>query len=529
MEGGRGRKPSDVVPEAWLRPDRWLEARAREHPDRLAIVFREGRLSYADLWERVVRLGAALWRRGLRPADRIACLSTNHPAFLETYFAASLVGGVFVPLNFRLALPELLYQLEDSAPRALILGPRHGHLEEALRATSLPTPPRVHPVREPGAPEGEHYESLLATEDPTPPDGGGRPFTPEDPQIIMYTSGTTGRPKGAVLPYRKTLYNSLNAAVFFELSDADGVLVPVPLFHSLGLNILSVPVLFGGGVVVLLEKFAAENVARAIRESPVTFMGAVPTIYKRLLEHGLERSGLAGLRFCFTAGAPIPASLIRTYHAAGVLLKQGFGQTETSILCCLDARDALRKAGSVGKPVVHGEVKVVNEQLQEVPPDRVGEIVARGPIVMSGYWNRPQETDRAFHGSWLRTQDLAVRDEEGFITLVGRKGDTYISGGENVYPEEVERVYRLHPFVDEVAVIGVPDEDLGEVGLACIVRRGPDPLDPDGLRRFGEEHLARYKIPRSFVEMDRLPRTVTGKVQKFMLRKRFHSNTPGRG
>jgi fatty-acyl-CoA synthase len=250
-------------------------------------------------------------------------------------------------------------------------------------------------------------------------------------------------------------------------------------------------------------------------------MGAVPTIYKRLLDHGLDRADLSSVRFFFTAGAPIPVSVIEEYHRRAILLKQGFGQTESSILCCLDAQDAIRKAGSVGKPVVHAVVRVVDANLEEVPAGAVGEIVARGPIVMLGYWNRPEETARALAGSWLHTQDLARRDEEGFITLAGRKGDMYISGGENVYPEEVEKVYLTHPDVEEIAVLGVPDPDLGEVGLACVVLRGDALFDEEGLRGFAAGRLARYKIPHRFLRLDALPHTETGKIQKFLLRERL--------
>jgi fatty-acyl-CoA synthase len=231
---------------------------------------------------------------------------------------------------------------------------------------------------------------------------------------------------------------------------------------------------------------------------------------------------LSSLRFGFTAGAPIPVSIIEEYHRRGILLKQGFGQTETSILCCLDAEDAIRKAGSVGRPVVHAQVKVVNDRLEEVAAGETGEIVAQGPIVMLGYWRRTEETERVFQGPWLRTQDLAVRDEEGFITLVGRKGDMYISGGENVYPEEIERVYHTHPDIEEIAVIGTPDPDLGEVGLAFFVPRAGRKLDEEALKEYVRGRLSRYKTPRRFVEVHSLPHTVTGKVRKYLLKDPAH-------
>jgi fatty-acyl-CoA synthase len=518
MDTAANHKSLDDLPASWLRPDLRLEEHAHRRPDKPAIIFGELRISYRELWDRVARLAGGLTGAGICPGDRIACLTTNHPAFLETYFASSLLGAIFVPLNFRLAREEIRFQLEDAEPSVLILGTTQEDCPtpffQDLQTRALKT------FRIDGGEEepGFSYEGLLCGGPLPDRSGPGRAFSPEDPQLIMYTSGTTGTPKGALLPFRKTLYNSLNAQCFFELKEDDIVLIAVPLFHSLGLNILSMPVLFHGGTVVLLERFEPAATLEAIGRHHVTFFGAVPTIYKRLLDHGLEGGDFSSLRFGFTAGAPIPVSLIEAYHRRGILLKQGFGQTESSILCCLDAQDAIRKAGSVGRPVFHAEVKVVNERLEEVSPGQTGEIVARGPIVMLGYWQRAEETEKAFQGPWLRTQDLAVRDEEGFITLVGRTGDMYISGGENVYPEEIERAYLSHPDVEEIAVVGAPDPDLGEVGLAFVVLREGRTLDEDSLKAHARGILSRYKIPRRFLQVSSLPRTVTGKVQKYRLR-----------
>jgi fatty-acyl-CoA synthase len=235
---------------------------------------------------------------------------------------------------------------------------------------------------------------------------------------------------------------------------------------------------------------------------------------------------LASLRFAFTAGAAIPVELIHAFEAHGVVLKQGFGQTETSILCCLDAHDAIRKAGSVGKPVFHAELRVVDPATLERPPGawrdvavgEAGEIVVRGPITMTGYWRRPEATAETLReGGWLRTGDLATIDGEGFVTLVGRARELFISGGENVYPAQVEQVYAEHPAIREIAVVGVPDARFGEVGRAFVVLEAGAALDADALRAWGRERLAGFKVPRSFVAVAELPKTVTGKVQKHLL------------
>ncbi|MEW6442500.1 MAG: AMP-binding protein [bacterium] len=507
----------DDLPKDWVRPDLWLRRHARLQPGKPALLFREAVLSYADLWRRSSRLAAGLAAEGVRPLDPVVCISPNHPAFLELYFACSLLGALFVPLNARLAAAELLFQIQDVRSRFVVLGPGLEALPGELERCGWKGTARIFQAGSDARDPAEPYERLLR--EVGRPAQAQRSSSPDDPQMILFTSGTAGVPKGALLPYRKTLFNSLNAEIFFDLGPEDRALVPVPLFHSLGLNILSVPALFRGATVILQEKFDEASTLALMERNRATFMGAVPTIYRRLLEAGLERHDLSSLRFCFTAGAPIDVAIIHEFHRRGILLKQGYGQTETSILCCLDSQDAIRKAGSVGKPVVHAEVKVVDPSHREVRPGEIGEIVARGPIAMLGYWERPEETREVFRDGWLHTRDLGTIDDEGFITLVGRKGDMFISGGENVYPEQIERVYRGHPRVPDIAVFGIPDPDLGEVGVAYIVadKAGALPSAAD-LRAYAQGKIARYKIPRHFLFVDDFPRTVTGKVQKYRLR-----------
>jgi fatty-acyl-CoA synthase len=346
----------------------------------------------------------------------------------------------------------------------------------------------------------------------------------------MYTSGTTGSPKGALLPHRKTLYNARNAEIFFRMEAADRVLVVVPLFHSFGLAILALPTLHVGGALVLHAHFDPDAVWRTVGEERIRFFGAVPTMFRALheeLEAAAGRYSLASLRFLFTSGAPIPVELIRAYERRGLVLKQGFGQTETSTLTCLDAADAVRKAGSVGRPVPFAEVRVVRRTTLEEPPGRwrdvvpgsgeAGEILVRGPITMLGYWNRPEETAATLRGGWLHTGDLASVDAEGFLTLVGRARDLFISGGENVYPAEVEAVLETHPALREVAVVGLPDERWGELGCAFVVLEPGATLEPEAIQSWARDKLASFKIPRRFVAVASLPRTETGKVQKWKL------------
>jgi fatty-acyl-CoA synthase len=481
----------------------WTARRALLTPEREAIVEVESgrRFSYRDLEGRVARAARWLARQGVAPGDRVALALPNVAPYLELHFACARLGAIDVPLNTRLAAPELAYILGNAGP--------------ALTVTDAALRPRLEAAGGAGTLASlEEYESAVA-EGAVPAieaAAGG-----EAPHTILYTSGTTGQPKGALLPHRKTLYNTLNADLFFDLSARDRVLVALPLFHSFGLNILAVPVLYRGGTVVLARAFEPSAFLETVARERVTFFGAVPTMFRLLLAVGLDRRRLATLRFAFTAGAPIPLETIHAFHAHGILMKQGFGQTETSIQCCLDADDAIRKAGTVGRPVFHAEVRVVDEALAEVPDGAVGEIVVRGPITMLGYWRDPEATAEVFRGGWLHTGDLATRDAEGFLTLVGRQRDVYISGGENVHPLHVEAAYHDHPAIAEIAVVGVADPEWGEVGRAYVVLRPGMHADAADLARFGRERLAGYEVPRSFVFVAALPRTETGKVRRHVL------------
>ncbi len=497
----------------------WIPRRARLSPDRMAVIDEERCLDYAALDARCARLAGALREGGIGPSDRVALLLGNRSAYLEAVFAAARLGAIAVPVNALLAPPEIRFVLDDARPGALL------H-ESALGPTVAAAGAERVPFRLAVGGDPDAYEAALAASRPV---DEVHPASPDDPMLLMYTSGTTGAPKGALLPQRKTLYNTLNAELFFDLGSEDRALVVVPLFHSFGLAILSIPTLYAGGTLVLQRRFDAEAVWTAVASHGISFLGGVPTMYRDLLA-ALEASPagrfeLSSLRFLFSAGAALPVELIRAFEARGLVLKQGFGQTETSILCCLDARDAVRKAGSVGRPVFHADVRVVTPESVELPPARwqetaageTGEIMVSGPITMLGYWNQSEETARVLRDGWLRTGDLARRDAEGFLTLVGRAREMFISGGENVYPAQVESVYQDHPDVREIAVVGVPDPRWGEVGRAYLALEDGSALDEEALRRWGRERLAAFKIPRSFVALARLPRNASGKVQKHLL------------
>jgi fatty-acyl-CoA synthase len=499
----------------------WLARRAVLSGERVAVIElgraeAERSLDYAALDARAARCAGFLRAAGVGRGDRVAIALANRAAFLEAVFGAARLGAIALPINTRLAPPEVRELLDDAEPAVLLHEGEAAPLVERACAGAA-TPPRRLSVP-------DAYEAALAASEPG---FAVAPVSPDDPMILMYTSGTTGTPKGALLPHRKTLFNSLNAQLFFDLSSRDRVGVAVPLFHSFGLQILAIPALYAGASVVLQRHFEPVALWRAVAGQRVTFFGGVPTMFRALLaaldDPETESLDLASLRFAFTAGAPIPVELIHAFEQRGIVLKQGFGQTETSILCCLDARDAIRRAGSVGKPVFHAELRLIDPATLARAPDawrdvavgETGEIVVRGPITMIGYWRRPEATAETLReGGWLRTGDLASVDAEGFVTLVGRARELFISGGENVYPAQVEQAYAEHPAIREIAVVGVPDPRWGEVGRAFVVLEPGATLDAEALRAWGRERLASFKVPRSFVAVGELPKTVTGKIQK---------------
>ncbi len=478
--------------------------------------------SFRDADERVARLATWLVRQHIAPGDRVALWLNNRGAVLEGVFACARIGAIALPINGRLTPVEVAYQLGDAVPRVLLVEASfRERADRALAACEAPTPLRL----EVGG-DIDAYESALAS---VSPERFDRAPGPEEPMILMYTSGTTGLPKGALLPHRKALFNNRNARACFDITSGDRVLVAVPLFHSLGLQILALPALYCGAGLVIQEGFDAERVWQAVEREGISYLGGVPTAHQRLLEALEQRAEVPGrLRFLFTAGAAAPAELIRAYHRRGLAMIQGYGQTETSLLTCLDADRALAKAGSVGRPLPHAEIRLVEPSTLEGPVEawldvgegEVGEIVVRGPIAMLGYWQRPEATRETLRGEWLRTGDLATRDADFDISLVGRAREMYISGGENVYPAEVEAVLVSHPDVAEAAVVAIPDARWGEVGRAHLVAKPGRAIEREQLTLWLAERLARFKQPREYVFEEALPRTASGKVQKHRLNAR---------
>ncbi|MEO7131697.1 MAG: long-chain fatty acid--CoA ligase [Dermatophilaceae bacterium] len=480
-------------------------------------------LTWRDFEARTNSLADALSQHGVQRGDRVALLTLNSVAMMEIYFAVAKLGAITVPINLRLSAPEVAYVLADSgASFAFVSGPMAPLLEAASsEVASLRTRVTipVHAERAAGGPN--EYEELLASGSP---ERVTRDVSLDDLCVIMYTSGTTGRPKGAMLTHDNFLWNAINIQGFGAgVSRQDLTLSAAPLFHIGALGVHTMPLAFFGGATVVMESFTPEGWLDLAEKHRITVAFNVPAMWAAIAQaESLRTRDLSALTFAVSGGSPCPIVVIKAMQAAGMAFTEGFGMTETApIAACLQPEDVLEHAGSIGRPVGSVDFRIVDEDGRDVPTGEVGELAMRGPNVFVGYWGKPQATAEAIRGGWFHTGDLGRVDEEGFYTLVDRKKDMVITGGENVYPIEVEQVIYEHADVMEVAVTGAPDDKWGEMIVATVVRRTESTLSEDELIAWTRERIAGFKTPRRVQFVDALPRNATGKVLKRELRKQW--------
>jgi fatty-acyl-CoA synthase len=500
----------------------WIRKWATIQPHKTAVIEEDTRYSYHDLNSRINRLSNFLLGTGFKRGDRAAVLLRNCHEYIEIFFALSKIGGILVPLNWRLVLPELEFIIKDSGSRFIIFDgdfiDNAAMLQEKIpmdvamacategsKVGSLPDWAADYEASLDGCSDSEPCMSWFA---------GG-----EDAQILMYTSGTTGLPKGAILSHRKTFFNVLNADIYFNLTSLDIVIIARPMFHSGGLIVDMAPVLYKGGTVIVKRRFAFAEILETAEQYKVTILELPATVYNFMLEEcDIARYDLSAIKCCFTGGERVPVALLQAFAEKGVIISQIYGLTEASTIFWLPIDKAIVKMGSVGQPVVHGEVRIIDAKGRRVKPGEIGEIIVKGPILMSGYWKRPDLTKKVVKNGWLRTGDLARMDEDGFAYIIDRKKDMFISGGENVYPAEVEKALFSHPAVLDAAVVGVPDRKWGEVGKAFIEPKEGHSISPDDIRAFLADRLARYKIPYYIECTKKLPKTASGKIKKHLLK-----------
>jgi len=496
----------------------WVQRWAELTPDKAAIVFEDQTISYKALCRRADRTSCWLQSIGIEKGDRVAVMLNNCPEFLDLFLACSRLGAIFVPINFRITSVELDYFIKNCRPRLFIHGAEVEGVVNALALSSYLPPMMVAGV---GQIQGSSKTFDLVRE--ADKFDGQRAFLtrslgpadPEEPQVIMYTSGTTGQPKGAVLSHRKTFFNCLNADIFFKLHSSDIMLIFLPLFHSGGLFIQAAPIIYKGATIILHKKFDPIRIYRDIEKFRVTKFLGVPTVYRELLKvDPNKRSDISSLRVCAGGGEKLTEDLVRDCSEAGLAFRQIMGQTETSILLWASEDDPLKKPGTVGRPVFHAEVSILDDRGKVAKPGEIGEIVVRGSIMMKEYWQDPVKTEETIKNGYLHTGDLARMDEDGFFYLVGRAGDMYISGGENVYPAEVEKILKLHPDIEDVAVVGMPDETWGETGHAFVIPSPGVSLAKADVIAMCQGKLAKYKWPKKVSFKSEFPRTSLGKVKK---------------
>ena len=465
---------------------RWLADRARTTPDRVAIDYHDRELDYRELDDAATRFASSFVERGLHRGDRVATLTGNTPEHVAIFFACARLGLILVPLSWRLSAPELAYQLEDSEPALFLVEPEYAELAEATGCPFEPLSiPTVDDMREDVAQD-------------------------DDPLLLVYTSGTTGKPKGAVLTHANCFWTNVGFDVATGISGEDVVLQVLPQFHCGGWNVQALLSWWKGARVVLERTFEPDRCLELIESKRVTTTMGVPANYLFMSQSPrFATADLSSLRRAVVGGAAMPVALLETWRERGVEIVQGYGLTEAAPnVLCLPPEDAVRKAGYAGKPYPQVEVALSDEN----------ELLVRGPNVFAGYWRNPEATEETMVDGWLRTGDLAERDDEGFYRISGRLKELYISGGENVYPAEVEDALLSLDGIADAAVLGVPDERWGEVGAAFVVLEPGATLSAEDVLEGCRTRLARFKVPASVRFLDELPRSGMNKVLKDELR-----------
>jgi len=506
-----------------------LSEAARRWPDGLALVQGEQRLSFGELWQQVLAQAGALVEHGVQPGDKIALIAPNTVEFPRAYYAIIAAGAVVVPVHLLLTAEEMAYVLTDSQARLALCHPLFAETGAAA-AAQAGVPMLTVGAPGPAGPDGRRLEDTAAT-----PLATFRSREPLDPAVVFYTSGTTGQPKGAVLNHLNLVMNAtVNAFDANQVGPADTALGALPLFHTFGQTVSMNSTWRAGATLVLLPRFdAGEAIRLMVAENVNTFHG-VPQMYLALLAAAAEAAELPRLRLCISGGAPLPTTVLERFDEVfGVQVLEGYGLSETSPTATVNQPWFGTRAGTVGHPLWGVEVEVaaaeVEERIELLPAEQLGEIVIRGHNVFSGYLNRPSETEAVLVDGWFRTGDLGTKSPDGFISIIDRKKDLILRGGFNVYPREVEEVLIRHPAIAEAAVIGLPDDVHGEEVCAVIISKPGIEVDANEIIQWSRDKLGRHKYPRRIEFVEAYPVGPSHKILKRELRDRFGGNSATTG
>ncbi len=492
----------------------WLDKRAKLTPDRVAVIdYATGSETTFKEWNaRANRTANYLRSLGVGKGDRVAVYASNRCEYMDLFWAAPKIGAVLQNLNWRLTVHELRGIIAEGEPSILIYSEDWGSQVEQLKP-SFTTIDHVVAMSKPGPGERDISErETMSAELTSIPD-----LTLDDPWGIYYTGGTTGLPKGAIVTHGNITWNSVNTITSWGITGDHKAALQLPFFHIGGPNIFMVPLVHTGGTTILCSGFDPDETFDLVEHSGITHYVAVPTMFQMLQDHSRwDGADFSRLELVISGGAPCPLPIMERFWDRGIDFKMGYGLTEASgNNFWLPPEMVREKIGSVGYPIFHIDMKTVREDGTECAINEGGELLIRGPHIVAGYWRNPDATAETIRDGWLHTGDVAIRDEDGCFSILGRSKEMFISGGENVYPAEIESVLSAHPAVKEAAVVGVPHETWGEVGRAFVVVT--DDYDEDDVREFIAECLAKYKLPRTLTAVEALPLTAIGKIDKKLL------------